>query len=209
VARQAASSLTTTVHQPVPADHQHSGVPMNRPFSGAPSSAPPGRPVSGHPASGQARPPYPSVPRPVSSGQARGAASVPQAPQQSYSPPGHPQPGHPQPGHPQPGYPRPPQLRPQPQQTAASPPQGGRRSQGGRQVLVVLAVVLALLVLLCAGVISALAKQQNLLQGPAGTVPDTAVVHAGVITDELPDTSYRLMKQADSLTHASEGRHTL
>jgi serine/threonine-protein kinase len=207
VARQASASLTTTAHQPVPADHSHAGMPHG-PYPGAPSSAPPARPVSGrpvssrpvsgHPASGQARPPYPPVPRPVSSGGARGAASVPQPPPQGYPRPAPPQ------VRPQPQAPYPQTSHPQPQPSVARP-----ESSGGRQVLVVLAVVLALLVLLCAGVISFLSSQQNLLQGPAGPVPHPGVVRAGVAGGQSPDTSYRLMKQAISLTHASEGRQTL
>ncbi|RZU50960.1 serine/threonine-protein kinase [Krasilnikovia cinnamomea] len=143
VARQAASSLTTAAQQPVPngsvpVNRPQSGGPAmnrpqgaapvsNRPHSGAPSSGPPG-----HPMSGQARPPYPPVPRPVSGSQARGAASVPQV--NPYAQP----------------------LVPQAHQQQPAP-----QSSGGRQVLIVLAVVLALLVLLCAGVISFLLNQGN------------------------------------------------
>ncbi|GAB1643793.1 protein kinase domain-containing protein [Krasilnikovia sp. MM14-A1259] len=155
VARQAASSLTTAAQQPVPngvpinrpqsgspamARPQASGPVTNRPHSGAPSSGPPG-----HPMSGQARPPYPPVPRPVSGSQARGAASVPQV--NPYGPP----------------------TAPPVQQQPAAP-----QSSGSRQVLIVLAVVLALLVLLCAGVISFLLKQGNSnslgVVGPRGAV---------------------------------------
>ncbi|WP_305788538.1 serine/threonine-protein kinase [Symbioplanes lichenis] len=138
VARQAASSINTQVHQPAVngSVRPHSGGPaVNRPQSGAPTSGSPQ-----YPGSGAARVPYPPVPRPVSGGQgARGAASVPPAQQQQqpYRHPGAPAMPHPQP----------------------APKQGD--GSGGRQVLIVLAVVLALLVLLCAGVISFLLKQGN------------------------------------------------
>jgi eukaryotic-like serine/threonine-protein kinase len=81
VARQAAASLTTQVHQPPVAAHMHphsgGAAVTNRPSSGAPTS--------GHP-------PYPPVPRPVSGGQGiRGAASVPpHQQQQPYRHPGSP-----------------------------------------------------------------------------------------------------------------------
>ena len=175
VARQAASSLTTAYQQPV----VNGAAPVgNRPQSGAPVTQAP-----------QARPPYPPVPRPVSGGQARGAASVPPA-QQPYRHPSVP----PMAPHQQP--------RPQPQ------PQ---QSSGGRQVLIVLAVVLALLVLLCAGVISFLLNQGNsvALGGSAGKV---AVVRTGVAGKGTPATSYRLREQAADqrgLTGASEGRQRL
>jgi serine/threonine protein kinase len=186
VARQAASSLTTQVHQPavngsVPAANRpQSGGPAvaNRPHSGAPASGPP--------ISGQARPPYPPIPRSVSGGQARGAASVPPA-QQPYRHPSAP-----------------------PMQQ--HPMQGGKpEGSGGRQVLIVLAVVLALLVLLCAGVISFL-----LNQGRTGAIGDLGgrakIAHAGFAGQRAPVASYRLLKQAaapHSLNHATEGRQTL
>ena len=214
VARQAASSSSASVHHPsgngaaAPANRPHSGGPamnrpqsdgliINRPQSGGPVSNRPhsGVPSSGaagHPASGQARPPYPAVPRPVSGGQARGAASVPPA-QQPYR------------------HPSPPPMRPQPQPVHRSVPQQAVRPQssGGRQVLIVLAVVLALLVLLCAGVISFLVKSNSQWQalGPDG--PHNAVIRAGVVGDQSPEASYRLMKQARSLTPVSKGRQTL
>jgi serine/threonine-protein kinase len=211
VARQAAAGLAGTAPHAVPADRPYSGGP-----SGAPASGPPSRPVSGvagvasrpvsgqpvssHPASGQARPSYPPHPRPMSNGQARGAASVPPATN------GQPWPAPPPmrpPSHPQATYP---QARPQQPRTPAGPPP----RSGGRQVLIVLAVVLALLVLLCAGVISFLASQGYLTgQGPAGTSPRPATFQAGVLGGRPSDTPYRLMKQAQSLTHASEGRQTL
>jgi serine/threonine protein kinase len=175
VARQAASSLTTTVHQPVGSgsaptmqNRPQSGGPVsNRPHSGVPSSGPPG-----HPASGQARPPYPPVPRPVSGGQARGAASVPpaQQPYRQAAPPPHPQQPV-QPVHP-----------------------GKSDSSGSRQVLIVLAVVLALLVILCAGVISFLIRQGDNQQS-YGMAAQTVVVGPGVDGEHLPDASYR-QKQA-------------
>jgi serine/threonine-protein kinase len=198
VARQAASSLTTQVHQPAvngsaqvgrpqsggPAmNRPQSGGPSvaNRPHSGAPASGPPG-----HPVSGQARPPYPPVPRPVSGAQARGAASVPS-------------------GQPPYRHPSAPPMQQQPMQSGKQP-----EGSGGRQVLIVLAVVLALLVLLCAGVISFLLKQGNTAMGENG--PRTTVVHAGAVEPRAPVASYRLTKQAAaplSLNHATEGRQTL
>ncbi|MGA5305585.1 protein kinase domain-containing protein [Nucisporomicrobium flavum] len=186
VARQAASSLTTQVHQPAvngagnagrpvgsaAPNRPHSGGPAvaNRPHSGAPTSGPPG-----HPNGGQARPPYPPVPRPVSGGQgARGAASVPPL-QQPYRHPSAPPMQHP----------------------VIAP--GKPADSGGRQVLIVLAVVLALLVLLCAGVISFLLKEGN-------TTALGAADHGAAAA------SYRLTKQAGaphSLIPATEGRQTL
>ena len=200
VARQAASSLTTQVHQPAvngsaPMGHPQSGGPAmnrpqsggpsvaNRPHSGAPASGPPGRPVSG-----QARPPYPPIPRPVSGSQARGAASVPSGQAPPYR--------HPS---------APPMQHQQPMQQGKQPD-----GSGGRQVLIVLAVVLALLVLLCAGVISFLLKQGNLSMGEVG--PPATVVRAGSVEPRAPVASYRLTKQAAaplSLNHATEGRQTL
>jgi serine/threonine protein kinase len=197
VARQAASSLTTQVHQPAvngaaPTGHPQSGGPaLNRPHSGGPAGA--NRPYSGpptsgppvHPTSGQARPPYPPIPRPVSGGQARGAASVPPA-QQPYRHPSAPPMQHP------------------PMQ--GKPPE----ESGGRQVLIVLAVVLALLVLLCAGVISFLLKQGNTALGEHG--PLVAARHASSTDLWAPAASYLLTKQAaapHSLNPATEGRQTL
>jgi serine/threonine-protein kinase len=187
VARQAASSLTTQVHQPAvngaatagrpvgsaAPNRPHSGGPAvaNRPHSGAPTSGPPG-----HPNGGQARPPYPPVPRPVSGGQgARGAASVPPL-QQPYRHPSAP-----------------------PMQHPAIAPGKPANDSGGRQVLIVLAVVLALLVLLCAGVISFLLKEGNTNALGAADQPAAAA-------------SYRLTKQAGAphgLIPATEGRQTL
>ena len=203
VARQAASSLTTAVHQPAvngsaqvgrqpssapPMNRPQSGGPVsNRPHSSAPSSGPPG-----HPMSGQARPPYPPVPRPVSGAPgsrcglgAAGAAAVPASvgaadgPADAWSSAG--------------------QQRRQ------------AESSGSRQVLIVLAVVLALLVLLCAGVISFLLKQGNTgaLGGGASRAPG---VYSGVADGGTAAASYRLMKQAAGprgLHDASEGRQTL
>ncbi|GAA3343918.1 hypothetical protein GCM10020358_45020 [Amorphoplanes nipponensis] len=198
VARQAASSLTTQVQQPAvngsaPVGRPQSGGPAmnrpqsggpvvaNRPHSGAPASGPPG-----HPVSGQARPPYPPVPRPVSGSQARGAASVPS-------------------GQPPYRHPSAPPMQ-QPPMQAGKQPEGS----GGRQVLIVLAVVLGLLVLLCAGVISFLIKQGNTAMGGSG--PRATVVQAAPLEPRAPVASYRLTKQAAaplSLTHATEGRQTL
>jgi serine/threonine protein kinase len=199
VARQAASSLTTQVHQPVvngavqinqpqpvspTLTRPQSGGPVsNRPHSGAPSSGPPG-----HPGAGQARPPYPPVPRPVSAGgQARGAASVPPL-QQPYRHPSAP-PGTQQPA-------------------PTKDPEGS----GGRQVLIVLAVVLALLVLLCAGVISFLLKQGGASSSLGQLRPSATGVHAGTATETLSTASYRLIQQVGGprgLDHASEGLQTL
>jgi serine/threonine-protein kinase len=189
VARQAASSLTTTSQQPVAngaaptmLNRPQSGGPVsNRPNSGAPSGPP------GHPAAGQARPPYPPVPRPVSGGQARGAASVPPA----TSP--YRQPHQPQPGMGQPGIGQQPVSRP--------------GSSGGRQVLIVLAVVLALLVLLCAGVISYLVKAQG-GQSMGRATPLSAAARTGVADDQSSEASYRLKKQfsySGSRTRSTHG----
>ncbi|MCA2212793.1 serine/threonine-protein kinase [Jidongwangia harbinensis] len=188
VARQAASSLTTSVQQPVVNGAQlnrpHSGGPtMNRPHPAAPASGPPG-----HPAAGQARPPYPPVPRPVSGGQARGAASVPPAQQQQpYRHPSAPPMG----------------AQPMVQQPVPGKPE----SSGGRQVLIVLAVVLALLVLLCAGVISFLLKQSDTTA--LGSSPARAT---GVVDEGTSAASYRLRKQVGAPRYpdrTSEGRQTL
>ncbi len=202
VARQAASSLTTAVQQPAvngsaqvgrqpsgapPLSRQHGPV-SNRPHSNAPSSGPPG-----HPMSGQARPPYPPVPRPVSGAQARGAASVPPA-QQPYRHPSAPPMGPQMPG-----------------SGAGQRASGKTESSGSRQVLIVLAVVLALLVLLCAGVISFLLKQGNTGALGAGASP-AASVYSGVADGGTVAASYRLMKQAAGprgLHDASEGRQKL
>jgi serine/threonine-protein kinase len=211
IARQAASSLTTAVHQPVvngsapvhgfsapgagggtaPVNRQPSGGPsLNRPAGNRPYSA---APSSGHPMSGQARPPYPPVSRPVSGGQARGAASVPSA-QQPYRQPSAPP------------------MNPHPMaQPTGQQPQPKAESSGGRQVLIVLAVVLALLVLLCAGVISFLLKQGDTTAlGGNGVHP--AALNPGVAGEGTPAASYRLIKQAAGwrgLDPASEGRQTL
>jgi serine/threonine-protein kinase len=191
VARQAASSLTTSAHQPAgngsapsPQNRPQSGGPVqnrpqsggpvsNRPHSGVPSSGPPG-----HPAAGQARPPYPPVPRPVSGAQARGAASVPPA-QQPYR-----------------------QASPAPQQHPMAPPHPMSQhhsakpdSSGSRQVLIVLAVVLALLVLLCAGVISFLVKQNNSQVTGAATL-GAAVARPGATGGGSPGATYRRMQEA-------------
>jgi eukaryotic-like serine/threonine-protein kinase len=198
VARQAASSLTTAVHQPAvngsaAVSRPQSGSPVhNRPQSGGPISGGPnsGRPYSSAPssgapgqASGQARASYPAVPRPVSGAQARGAASVPPAQQQPFRNPAAPSVQH--------------QPRP-----AAKP-----ENSGGRQVLIVLAVVLALLVLLCAGVISFLLKQGN-----NGALAPAGFARAGVADVGSSAASYRLMEQVGaqpSLKYASKGRQTL
>ncbi|HEU4349719.1 MAG TPA: protein kinase, partial [Actinoplanes sp.] len=189
VARQAASSLTTAVHQPVingsaPVNRQSSGPPpMNRPQSGVPAS---GGGSAPHPL----HPPYPQVPRPVSGGQARGAASV--RPMQQHQPPPY-------------RHPSVPPQQPLNQPTAPRP-----ESSGSRQVLIVLAVVLALLVLLCAGVISFLVKQGNTALGDIG--PGAAVARPGVVDEGTSAASYRLMERAagsGGSHEASEGRRTL
>jgi serine/threonine protein kinase len=173
VARQTASSLTTAVHQPV----------VN-------GSAPVNRQPSGTPASGSARPqPYPPMPRPVSGGQARGAASVRPVQQQQPPPYRHP-------------------SVPPPQQHVPPPMQQRPESSGGRQVLIVLAVVLALLVLLCAGVISFLLKQGNTALGDIGTT----VASTGVVDEGTSAASYRLMERVAGPRgphDANEGRRTL
>jgi serine/threonine protein kinase len=173
VARQAAASLTTSIQQPAV---NGSAV---RPQSASPVS---NRPPSSSPASGPPKAPYQQPPRPVSGGQARGAAQVP--PAQPYRHPSVP----------------PMQQQPQPQ------PQRPE-SSGSRQVLIVLAVVLALLVLLCAGVISFLYNQGN-----KTAMAPSEVARTGVVDGSWSPASYRLRKQVDhrrSLTHASEGRQTL
>jgi serine/threonine protein kinase len=173
VARQTASSLTTAVHQPV----VNGSAPVNRQPSGAP-------------ASGSARPqPYPPMPRPVSGGQARGAASVRPVQQQQPPPYRHP-------------------SVPPPQQHVPPPMQQRPESSGGRQVLIVLAVVLALLVLLCAGVISFLLKQGNTALGDIGTT----VAPTGVVDEATSAASYRLMERVAGPRgphDANEGRRTL
>jgi serine/threonine-protein kinase len=185
IARQAASSLTTQVQQPVNgavsvANGHHPSPPtMNRPQSGSPVG---NRPYSGAPTSGQpgpqaqSRPPYPPVQGPVSGGQARGAASVP--PQQQM-----------------------------PQRMPAQKADNG----GGRQVLIVLAVVLALLVLLCAGVISFLLRQGN-TTWKLGAPAHATSVRTAVAAETLSSASYRLTQQVGGsagLDYASEGRLTL
>jgi eukaryotic-like serine/threonine-protein kinase len=224
VARQVASSLTTSVQQPLgngspvlpqsggpagnrpqasgpvssrpasgPPSHPGSGHPVSghpvsgHPVSGHPVSGHPvsGHPVSGHVATGQARPPYPPVPRPVSGGQARGAASVPPAPQPY----------------------RYPSARPMQQPFATGKSEGS----GSRQVLIVLAVVLALLVLLCAGVISFLYNQGK-NQNTNGSLAPVGVARMGVVDVGSSAASYRLMKQVvgnGGLNQASKGRQTL
>lgn len=192
VARQASSSLAAGVPPAAvngsPSIRPQSGGPlMNRPYSSPPAGSPQGRAgTSGHSptpsATGHARPPYPQVPRPVSGGQARGAASVP---------PGQPPYRHPS---------APP---------AQFPPLPGARpeSSGSRQVLIVLAVVLALLLLLCVGVISFLTQQRN-----SGALAPVGVARTGVVGASVPAASYRLMKQVGGLRDhylANEGRHTL
>jgi serine/threonine protein kinase len=188
VARQAASSLTTAVHQPVvngsaPVNRQPSGAPpMNRPQSGAPSSG-----------AGPGHQQYPPVPRPVSGGQARGAAPVRPVQQQ---PPPYRHPSVPPPVNQQPMSPK-------------------AESSGSRQVLIVLAVVLALLVLLCAGVISFLLKQGNTAlgdTGPGDAGPRATVARSGVVDEGTSAASYRLMERvagSGGLHEASEGRRTL
>jgi serine/threonine-protein kinase len=187
VARQAASSLTTQMQQPVAngavsvTNRPQSSAPVSsRPYSGAPTSGAPG-----YPAGGQARPPYPPVPRPVSGAQARGAASVPPLQQQQ------------------------PYRHPAPQPGVQQPTQPSKAdNSGGRQVLIVLAVVLALLVLLCAGVISFLLKQNN----ASSLGPINPPAAGSVAAKTLPMASYRLTQQAggsSGLDYASEGRQTL
>jgi serine/threonine-protein kinase len=143
--------------------------------------------------SGQARPPYPPVPRPVSGAQARGAAAVPPA-QQPYRHPSVPPMGQPMPG-----------------SGAGQRPTGKAESSGSRQVLIVLAVVLALLVLLCAGVISFLLKQGN-TGALGGGVSRAPGAYSGVADGGTVAASYRLMNQAAGprgLHDASEGRQKL
>ncbi len=201
VARQAAASLTTAVHQPVngavpgftAGSHAVNRQPATGPTPNRPHSAAPSSGAAGHPMSGQARPPYPPMPRPVSGGQARGAASVPPA-QQPYR--------HPS---------APPMSQPMGQQPMGQQAPPKPESSGGRQVLIVLAVVLALLVLLCAGVISFLLKQGDTGAMGNGTARPAAV-HPGVADERTSAASYRLMKQAGGsrgLDPASEGRQTL
>jgi serine/threonine protein kinase len=183
VARQAAASLTTSIQQPAvngsPVRPQSASPAPTRPAASRPASGPPNQHGSGA-ASGSARPPYQQVPRPVSGGQARGAAQVP--PAQPYRHPSVP----------------PVQLQ-QPQQQP--------ESSGSRQVLIVLAVVLALLVLLCAGVISFLYNQgkSNAMASPevarAGVVDGSSSPASYRLIKQVDSRR--------SLTHASEGRQTL
>jgi serine/threonine-protein kinase len=136
VTRQAASALATAGHSVA---NNHNAMPA-RPVSNLANHPSSGAPVSGGTA---ARPPYPPVPRPVSGGQARGAAQVRSTEPGQFRRPG------------------PPTMQP--------PSGAGSTDSGGRQVLIVLAVVLGLLVLLCAGVISFLVKQGNIgAMSPAG-----------------------------------------
>jgi eukaryotic-like serine/threonine-protein kinase len=86
----------------------------------------------------------------------------------------------------------------------------------GRQVLIVLAVVLGVLVLLCAGVISFLARRYYVES--MSFVPVPAVAAPGAFDRQPPRGSYRLMKQArnpsvigagQSDFDMTEGRQTL
>jgi eukaryotic-like serine/threonine-protein kinase len=178
VARQAAASLTTSIQQPAvngSAIRPQSANPVsNRPTPSRPASGPPNQPVSG-----SARPPYQQIPRPVSGGQARGAAQVP--PAQPYR------------------HPSVPPMQQQPQQR----PEGS----GSRQVLIVLAVVLALLVLLCAGVISFLYNQGKSNAMAASVVARTGVVVES--SSPASYRLIKQVDSRRSLTHASEGRQTL
>jgi serine/threonine-protein kinase len=178
VARQAAASLTTSIQQPSvngsAVRPQSTSPAPNRPASG-----PPNQPGSGA-ASGSARPPYQQMPRPVSGGQARGAAPVP--PAQPYRHPSVP-----------------PMQVQQPQQQS--------ESSGSRQVLIVLAVVLALLVLLCAGVISFLYNQGKSGAMAPSDVARTGVVDGSSSSASYRLT--KQVDSRRSLTHASEGRQTL
>jgi eukaryotic-like serine/threonine-protein kinase len=180
VARQAAASLTTSVQQPAvngSVVRPGSGPPaMKRPPASRPASGPPSHPGG---ASGSARPPYPPVPRPVSGGQARGAAHVP--PAQPYRHSSAP----------------PVQQQPQPRP----------ESSGSRQVFIVLAVVLALLVLLCAGVISFLYKQGNSGAMGLSEVVRTGVVDESSSTASYR--LMKQVGGDRGLYHASEGRQTL
>jgi eukaryotic-like serine/threonine-protein kinase len=182
VARQAAASLTTSIQQQAvngsSVRPQSASPAANRPTSSRPASAPPHQPGTG-PASGSARPPYPQMPRPVSGGQARGAAQVPPA-----------QPNR---------HPSVPPLQQQPQQQP--------ERSGSRQVLIVLAVVLALLVLLCAGVISFLYNQGKSSAMAPSEVARTGVVDGSSSPASYRLTKH--VDSRRSLTHASEGRQTL
>jgi serine/threonine-protein kinase len=196
VARQAAASLTSAVSQPVASQPVHTPGPVS-PAAGrfGPPAGRPGSPAPASPPVGNARPPYPPVPGPVSG--ARGAASVPSGPPASG----------------QPGYR--PSAPPYGQYRPPMPTERPAESSGGRQVLIVLAVVLALLVLLCAGVISFLYKQSKANQS-IGVFDQVsayaAVVHTGVPGGAPPAASYRLIKQAGvspGWIRANEGRQTL
>ncbi|MFC7528939.1 protein kinase [Actinoplanes sp. GCM10030250] len=193
VARQAASSLTTAVQQPVQhQQHQQQQARNSRPVSPAPArpqSGPPARPQSG--AAARA-----SVPRPVSG--ARGAASVPTSPSPQMPPPYRPQSA-------------PPVNAYSPPVSPAAKPE----SPFGRQVLVVLAVVLALLVLLCAGVISFLLRHGNGNTAASNTLgyhsSSAAILRSGVVADPVLVASYRLTKADAQLgwIRPNEGRQTL
>jgi serine/threonine-protein kinase len=178
VARQAAASLTTSIQQPAvngSAVRPQSASPVtNRPASGPPAGAPKA------PVSGSARPPYQQPQRPVSGGQARGAAPVP--PAQPY---------------------RHPSVPPvQVQQSQQRP-----ERSGSRQILIVLAVVLALLVLLCAGVISFLYNQGKSNAMASSEVARTGVVDGS--SSPASYRLIQQVDSRRSLTHASEGRQTL
>ncbi|WP_229076741.1 serine/threonine-protein kinase [Actinoplanes sp. DH11] len=195
VARQAAASLTTSVHPPV------SSPPISTPPHQGPShhpqpprnNGPANRPQSG--AAARA-----SVPRPVSG--ARGAASVPTSPPPQMQQP-MPPPYRPQSGAPVNAY--------SPHVSPAAKPE----NTFGRQVLVVLAVVLALLVLLCAGVISFLLRDGNGTSAVGSTLgyhsSSAAILRSGVVADPVSAASYRLMKADAQLgrIRLTEGRQTL
>ncbi|WIM96606.1 protein kinase [Actinoplanes oblitus] len=188
VARQAASSLTTTAQSPV-----------SQPVRATPTSPAPSQ---------QARA---SVPRPISG--ARGAASVPSAPPVSSVPPV--QSSAPPVATPMPPHYRPPSGPPMnsgyPHQAPAAKPEGSF----GRQVLIVLAVVLALLVLLCAGVISFLYRHGTPNAAAEIALGDqsssAAILRMGVAADRVSVASYRLMRADPQLgpIRPNEGRQTL
>ncbi|MEU4420610.1 serine/threonine-protein kinase [Actinoplanes sp. NPDC024001] len=183
VARQAASSLTTAVQQPV-AQPQQQPARAARPISPAPA-----RPQSG--AAARA-----SVPRPVSG--ARGAASVPSAPPPPMAPPYRPQSGAPVNAYPPPAAP------------AAKPESTfGRQVLVVLAVVLALLVLLCAGVisfLLRHGNGSAAAG--NTLGYHSSSA---AILRSGVVADPVLVASYRLMKADAQLgrIRLNEGRQTL
>ncbi|MBG0560526.1 serine/threonine-protein kinase [Actinoplanes aureus] len=182
VARQAASSLTTAVQQPVAQPHQPART--ARPTSPAPS-----RPQSG--AAARA-----SVPRPVSG--ARGAASVPSAPP-SPMPPSY----RPQSGAPVNAYP--------PQATPAAKPESTFGRQVLVVLAVVLALLVLLCAGVISFLLrhgNGTPAASNTLGYHSSSA---AILRSDVVADPVLVASYRLMKADAQLgsIRPNEGRQTL